>query len=38
MGNTPEQRFLGLNSNDQPLLELEVILPEKEEKSTATTQ
>jgi acetyl esterase/lipase len=36
MGNTPEQRFLGLNSNDQPLLELEVILPKIEIKSTAT--
>lgn len=37
-GNTPEQRFLGLNSNGQPLLELEVILPEKKEKPTAASQ
>ncbi len=38
LGNTPEQKFLGLNSSNQPLIELEVILPEKEEKSTASTQ
>jgi len=37
-GNTQEQRFLGLNSNGQPLLELEVIIPESKVKPTATTQ
>ena len=38
MGNTPEQRFLGLNSNDQPLLELQVILPEQKIKTTTLSQ
>lgn len=37
-GNTPEQRFLGLNSDDQPLIELEVTLPEKEIKVTNAAQ
>ncbi|MFT6322217.1 MAG: acetyl esterase/lipase [Granulosicoccus sp.] len=37
-GNTPEQRFLGLNSNNQPLLELEVILPESNVKPTVVAQ
>jgi len=38
LGNTPEQRFLGINSDDKPLLELEVILPKKEIKTTASSQ
>ena len=38
IGNTPKQRFLGLNSNNEPLLELEVTVPEKEEKTTISAQ
>ncbi len=37
-GNTPKQKFLGLNSNNQPLVELEVTLPKKEEKATVSAQ
>ena len=37
-GNTPEQRFLGINSNGLPLRELEIILPKKELKPAAVSQ
>lgn len=37
-GDTPEQKFLGINSNGQSLLELEIIIPKVSEKPTAAAQ
>lgn len=36
-GNTPEQRFMGLNSKGKPLKELEVLTPQKEARPSISS-